>query len=564
MTPQKQLPIGISSLEEIINSNLLYIDKTEIVHRLITTNRRCFFSRPRRFGKSLLISTLKEIFLGNKKLFKDLWIGQGDRYTWQQRPVIHIDFSQLNTDTLDTLKNDLNNTLDTVAIHHGCNASHRPFPREKIAYLCETIGAQTKIAILIDEYDAPLLRHITNTEMALPILDFLSGFYTTIKALDAYIHFTFVTGVTKFAKTSLFSGPNNLDDLSLSEKFATLCGYTEKEILANCTDYIIECAVAQQTNTKVIIQGMRRWYNGYQMSDYLIEKVYNPFSVLLYLKHQKLGVYFNYAQPSPQGYGGQPSLYQKNSFAGLPAEALCEGWFSTGTPTFLVKLIQNNIYNFTNIDHSKVSGADLETFDLSAQDHQGNYKQLPLPMLMLQTGYLTIESYTEKGSSYILAYPNQEIRESLNQLVLCSTLVVDNSTINDAKEKILHALQTNNIGLFCTIIQSLLAHIPYHIHVKEEAFYHAILHMICVLLQINTESEVAVAGGRADMIIQTKSALYLFECKLNASPEIALEQIQTKRYYEKYYTQHKPVYLVGLNFDYATKTMTHVVEKAPQ
>jgi len=530
MTPQKQLPIGISSLEEIINSNLLYIDKTEIVHRLITTNRRCFFSRPRRFGKSLLISTLKEIFLGNRKLFKDLWIGQGDRYTWQQRPVIHIDFSQLNTDTLDTLKNDLNNTLDTVAIHHGCNASHRPFPREKIAYICETIGAQTKIAILIDEYDAPLLRHITNTEMALPILDFLSGFYTTIKALDAYIHFTFVTGVTKFAKTSLFSGPNNLDDLSLSEKFATLCGYTEKEILAHCNDYIVECAVAQQTNTKVIIQGMRRWYNGYQMSDYLIEKVYNPFSVLLYLKHQKFKNY----------------------------------WFSTGTPTFLVKLIQNNIYNFTNIDHSKVSGADLETFDLSVQDHQGNYKQLPLPMLMLQTGYLTIESYTEKGSSYILAYPNQEIRESLNQLVLCSTLVVDNSTINDAKEKILHALQTNNISLFCTIIQSLLAHIPYHIHVKEEAFYHAILHMICVLLQINTESEVAVAGGRADMIIQTNSALYLFECKLNASPEIALEQIQTKRYYEKYYTQHKPVYLVGLNFDYATKTMTHVVEKAPQ
>jgi len=273
MILKKQLPIGISTFNEIINNDFLYIDKTELIHRLITTNRRCFLSRPRRFGKSLLVSTMYEIFTGNKELFKNLWLGNHSKDApWTQRPVIYIDFSKLNSESLETLKNDLNNTLDTIATKHGTDASHRPFPREKIAYITETVSTQAKVAILIDEYDAPLLKHIATPETATEIRDFLSGFYTTIKALDPYIYFTFFTGVTKFSKTSLFSGANNLDDISLSEEFATICGYTEEEVVTNFNDWIADCAKIKKSSPPEIINEMRTWYNGYQCQITLLIK----------------------------------------------------------------------------------------------------------------------------------------------------------------------------------------------------------------------------------------------------------------------------------------------------
>jgi len=263
------------------------------------------------------------------------------------------------------------------------------------------------------------------------------------------------------------------------------------------------------------------------MSDYLVDKVYNPYSVLLYLKHKKLKNY----------------------------------WVATGTPTFLVKLIQSNFYDFSVIDHSEVSSGDLESFDISAKDNQGNYQQLPLPLLMLQSGYLTIESFDEDAGSYRVTYPNQEIRESLNQLILCSSLSKTNSQVDKAKKNLLQALHDKNIDLFCSVIQSLIAHVPYHMHLEKESFYHALLQVICLLLNINAQSEESVARGRADMIIQTAATMYMFEFKLNSSAKIALAQIHEKKYYEKYYTQKKDIYLVGINFNYPTKTVTHQVEK---
>ncbi|MEI7580826.1 MAG: AAA family ATPase [bacterium] len=526
MAIKKQLPIGISTLEEIIKNDLLYIDKTEIIHRLITNNRRCFFSRPRRFGKSLLVSTLKEIFSGNKELFKNLWIGKENRYTWVNRPVVHLDFAKINYEDLLSLKQSLNLALDRIARTYNVSISHATSPDDKITELVSELGLQEKVAVLIDEYDAPLLKHIDDVPTALAMREVLGSFYNSIKGLDEYIYFTFATGVTKFSKTSLFSGPNNLLDISLHEKYATLCGYTEQEIAANFSSWIAEVAEIKKSSTQKILDEMRTWYNGYQMSDYLIERVYNPFSVLLFLENKKLRNY----------------------------------WFTSGNPTYLIKLIQEHTYDFSNIDHSLVSSADLDSFDISTQNAQGQYKPLPLPMLMLQSGYLTIEKFNERAANYILTYPNQEIRESLNQLALCASVDMTNSKVDSIKEQLFSALQEHNVSLFCSVMQSLLAHIPYHLHQEQEAFYHAIVHIVCILLQINAESEIAVARGRADMVVQTTTTIYVFELKLNASPEVALTQIHEKKYYERYLRENKEICLVGLNFEYATKMITYCVD----
>ena len=409
MTIKKQLPIGISTLEEIIKDDFLYIDKTEIVHKLITTNRRCFLSRPRRFVKSLLVSTLKEIFSGNKELFKSLGIGKNSNYAWEKRPVIHIDFSEIDSGSPDSLIEGLSKHLQTIAQQYTISLKELHSPSAKVSMLVRHIAAHSpiKIAFLIDEYDAPLIKHIDDVPTALIMRELLRSFYTTVKALDEFIHFTFVTGVTKFSKTSLFSGPNNLDDITLSEEFSALCGYTEEEITTNFTQYLSDCAAIKKTTVDAIMDDIRTWYNGYQMSDYPTDKIYNPYSVLLYLKHKKLKNY----------------------------------WVATGTPTFLIKLIKGALYDFATIDHEEISSADLETFDINTQDDDGNYQPLPLPMLMLQSGYLTIEKFNEKAASYILTYPNQEIRESLNQLVLCASLAVSNSKANKAKNDLLKALK---------------------------------------------------------------------------------------------------------------------------
>jgi len=219
---KKQLPRGFSSFDEIIKSNFVYVDKTELVHRLITTARRSFLSRPRRFGKSLLISTIKQIFLGNEELFKDLWIGQPGRWEWVKRPVIHIDFAELKKTTLADLEGNLGRLLDGIGQLYDADSSHCPSPEEKLAYIARTLGQHSKVVILIDEYDAPLLHHLEDASVAIEVRNFLSDFYTTLKALDEYIHLTFVTGVVKFAFSS-----NNLSDISYHNRYAALFDWYE-------------------------------------------------------------------------------------------------------------------------------------------------------------------------------------------------------------------------------------------------------------------------------------------------------------------------------------------------
>ena len=529
MTPKKLLPTGVSTLEMLIDRNLIYVDKTKMVHELITNNIRCFLSRPRRFGKSLLISTLKSIFEGNKKIFEGLWIGREGQYDWTPRPVVHIDFSEVDSASTESLTEGINIILEDTAKRYGTSVKEITSIDAKIAFLIRHMGevSPNKIAVLIDEYDAPLLRHIDNTPMAIAMRETLKSIYTTIKGLDSYIHFTFVTGVTKFAKTSLFSGPNNLTDISLSEKYATLCGYTEEEITTYFSEYLANCVEAKKSSTAEIMGQIKSWYNGYRMSNIPTTKIYNPYSVLLYFNSK---IFNNY-------------------------------WFGSGTPTFLVKRIQESAIDFTTFDHCYADSEILDAFEIGSTNNQGAENKISPKTLLFQTGYLTIESYDEDSGIYQLNYPNKEIRESLNRLMLSRTLAVESTEVTLTQAKLKKALVQKDFALFCSALQALFAHIPTEIQKAQEALYHACLQMAFSLLHLDATSEVSIAGGRIDMVINEGHTVYIFEFKLNQSAKIALNQIKNNRYYEKYLLSNKEIYLIGLNFEHKTKTIAHLVEK---
>jgi hypothetical protein len=374
----KKLPIDVSNFKTMIEDDYVYVDKTRHIHQLITQGRFYFLSRPRRFGKSLLVSTLKEIFLANKKLFETSWIGSSN-YVWHKHPVIHLDFSSISHNDAENLRTNLIIRLKSIAVDYGVivDGAHDP---ESIFYdLVKKLSLTGKVVVLIDEYDYPILKHITNTPLALEMQEVLRGFYTSIKGLDEYLKFVLLTGVTKFSRTSIFSGLNNLNDISLDLEGATLLGYTEHEIERYFTEHINYFAEKQKTSVNVIMKNMKIWYNGYRFSgNSVVEKIYNPFSVLYYLHKQ-----------------------QRKNY-----------WFASGTPTFLVSLLKKNYYHkaIESFDRVTMTEDSLISFDISGD--------IPLNTLLFQTGYLTIKSYDARHAMYTLACPNQEVRISLTTLYL--------------------------------------------------------------------------------------------------------------------------------------------------
>ncbi|MDQ5940350.1 MAG: hypothetical protein QG632_76 [Candidatus Dependentiae bacterium] len=514
---KKNLPIGISSFETLISEDCLYIDKTELIYRLITTTKRYFLARPHRFGKSLLISTLKEIFSGNKELFKNLWIGQEKHYKWKEHPVITIDFSMIAHKNAGLLESGLAAELDIIGQNFGIKLFKTKGITEKTKFLVRSLAEKRgRIVILIDEYDYALVNHINNPELAQQNRDILRSFYSCFKGLDEHLHFVFFTGVSKFSKTSVFSGLNNLKDISLTPAFATLCGYTEDEILQNFPAYIADFATVSNRSAEEIMNEMRTWYNGYRFSR-AEAKVYNPFSVFHYLDEQHCGNY----------------------------------WFASGTPTFLVDLVKSNLPIFSEVDHCWVDDSTLDSFDIGT---------LPLTTLFYQTGYLTIEDFQPESNLYKLTYPNEEVRQSLNKYLISMMLNIKNAETATVATRLKQVLQRGDIPQFCETLQILLAHIPCQIHVQEEAYYHSLFHMICMMLGIDVASEVSTSKGRVDLALQTPAAIYLFELKLGESPSKAITQIKERRYYEKYLSQKKPIYLIGMSFDYQDKKLAYIWE----
>jgi hypothetical protein len=511
----KSLPIGVSTLESIINSGALYVDKTEVLYHLIkgAVPKRYFFSRPRRFGKSLTCSTLNAIFEGHKELFENLWIGQSD-YIWKKRPVLFFDFSEISHKTPEALIDGLHNTLESHAKKYNIILTEIAL-KEKFTELITVLGATIgPVVIIIDEYDKPITNLIDNKEQAKQSYDELGDFYGTLKGkeVDANMHFLFITGISKFSKVTLFSELNNLDDLTNDERAAALVGYTDKEIDHYFTEYIQMLADKRKEDYNTTRHLLKEWYKGYRFTDNDVT-VYNPFSLHNCLTKNRL---YNY-------------------------------WFSSGTPRFIINLIQKNpviASDIETIDGSFFSESNLETFSIDV--YYQKYKTL-----LLQTGYLTfISDYNIEKNGYTIGYPNREVRYSMTEQIMEYVGGITPEQFGEFGKRFSKALAADDIELFCKHLQDFIKLIPHNICVNREKFYHQVFFMICVLFGKRPASEVTTEEGFIDLLLEGTTKTFVVEFKRNSTPEIALVQIEEKRYWESYdILKTKKIVLAGITFN---------------
>ena len=495
----KGLPIGIQTLSKIIEGDFVYVDKTEIAYNLVRKAGYYFLSRPRRFGKSLFLDTLKEIFEGRKELFKGLYIY--DKWDWDVKyPVLKISMGSGVIKTIEKLNKRLNSTLSDAGESVGiaCQSSD---PIECFKELIQKASKKhnQKVVILIDEYDKPILDNITDEEVAREMRDVMKDFYGVIKDNDAYIRFVFITGVSKFSKMNLFSGLNNLNDITLDEKYATICGYTHGDLLT----------VFEEHLRGADMEGVKKWYNGY---NYLGDKVYNPFDILLFIDK-----------------GFEFSNY----------------WWETGNPSFLIDMLKTRNYYIPELENFVASKEILNTFDVD---------NIELVALLWQTGYLTItgKRVTPFGVQYTLNVPNKEVQTSLNSLFInyLTRQVTEKLKFQD---RLYEMLDKPDLDGFKDALFSLFASIPYSNFTNSklpeyEGYYASVIYAYLASTGLDLIPEDITNLGRMDLTVKLEDKVFIFEFKLTEQATgNALKQIKEKRYWEKY-QDAESVYLVGIEF----------------
>jgi len=500
MTERKNLPIGIQTFRQIREDNHYYVDKTGLALSLINHGKHYFLSRPRRFGKSLFLDTLKQLFEGNEALFKGL--KAHDQWDWSVKyPVLRFSFGSNHYNNTQAL----GETLNTQLTHLEASLGIKPQFQDAGGRFADLIvQAHQKngqpVVILIDEYDKPILDAITYPDVARQNRDFLRGFYGTIKDYDTQIKFSFLTGVSKFSKVSLFSGLNNLYDITLNPEFATICGYTDDDI-----DTVFAPELEGLDRDKI-----REWYNGY---NWLGEGVYNPFDILLFFKSR---TFKNY-------------------------------WFETGTPTFLVNLIRERQISTPSLNSLSSDDEVLSSFEVD---------NITLETLMFQSGYLTIKSVEniEGNDFYELGYPNLEVYQSLNNSLL-KHLVYDGGTQVKQRIQLSRLLRANDFDGLKSLFHSFYASIPHHWYSSNEiqnyeAYYASIFYSYFAALGLDVTVEDCTNVGRIDMTLKFNKQVYIFEFKVvELMPEgNALQQIKDKGYADKYRSLNQPIHLVGVEF----------------
>ncbi len=493
----KRLPIGIQTFPEIIEKNYVYVDKTREALGLIKSYKYVFLSRPRRFGKSLFVSTLKAIFEGEKELFKGLYIY--DRYDFPKHPVIKISWAGVLRsleDIYDMGESILEENQYSLQLDVKPKKGHSRFLKELI------IGAyrkyNSKVVVLIDEYDKPILDNIENMEMAKEAREFLKGFYSVLKDLDEYIRFVFITGVSRFSKVSIFSGLNNLKDISLHPEFAYICGYLHRDLEVSFSEHL----------KGIDLEEIKKWYNGYNfLGD---ERVYNPFDILLFIDNN----------------------FEFKNY-----------WFESGTPSFLIKLFQEQTYNPIHLEELEIDEKIVSSFDI---------ERLEVETIMFQAGYLTIKDLYKEldDTTYILSFPNHEVRKSFNDYLL-DYLFTERRNKISLRRKLYHIFLEENLDDLEEILKSLFASIAYTNYIKNglsryEGFYGSILYAYLTGAGFNVIAEDITSHGRIDLSVILNDKVYIFEFKVK--PEDPIKQIKNKRYFEKYLNFSK-VYGIGIVFD---------------
>lgn len=505
----QRLPLGLSTFSRIRNEGYLYVDKTEYAHNLITQGDRYFLSRPRRFGKSLFVSTLEEILRKNKPLFDGLWISASD-YQWHEHGVIVLDLSAIEVSSVTDLRVRLCELLQKVANTYNLELvlnTERPASALE-ALVIALHNKFGRVAMLIDEYDSPILQTLNNLEQAEEVCEAIRRFFAAVKSLDKYITFIFITGVSSFAKAGIFSGLNNLKIITLDERWDTVCGYTDTEIDHYFNPHIQAWSDKKNISYDALRSQIKDWYNGYHFGADSIA-VYNPFSCMNALDAQKF-----------------------KSF-----------WLETSTPSFLIKEMSKGYRMeeraLLNLESFEATEGALGTFEVG---------KTPLVALMFQSGYLTITGFSNTKQSYLLGYPNYEVRTAAQQYLLAASIDIDATQAERFARDLRSALEEKNVPEVVKLIKSMFVRVPNLSLQAEEKDYHGLLQMLFGAAGLKAYSEHVMSHARIDMIIELESVNYLIELKINQSAEKAMEQIKTRKYYEAIEHHKKPIILLALNF----------------
>ncbi len=500
-----RLPIGIQDFTNLREEGYLYVDKTMYMMPLLEGGR-FFFARPRRFGKSLLMSTLKAAFMGRKDLFSGLWLENNFDFT--SRPMIRLDFSNINF-TSKPLDQGIVDWLRIQATEYNYDlksTNARDAFRELILELSKT----AKVAVLIDEYDKPITDTLLEPEKRAEHQAVLKSVYGVLKPMDSYLYTVFLTGVSKIGKLSLFSDLNNLSDISLNPKYALICGYTVTEIIYAFGDRLEAIAAEKQISVEALLDLVRFWYNGYSWD--AINRVYCPFSFLLFLENPVFKSY----------------------------------WYETGTPTFLVELIKSAQINPFVFEHIQLPDSALVATDVEMLDPLG---------LMFQTGYLTIQHIEsdQLGIRYTLSYPNEEVRRAFSSSLMQVYSHQVPSYIGGFSLELQRAITNLDWKTFFATINKVLTSIPYEIFPRKEDYIHSLVHLMLISTGYRTQSQIQTANGRIDTLLETNTHSIIFEFKIKGSAKSALKQIDMTGYADGL---TRAVVKIGVRFDLEKKQIS--------
>ncbi len=503
----RKLPIGIQDFVSLRQDGYLYVDKTEDIYRLVNQGRSYFLSRPRRFGKSLLLSTIGAYLEGRRELFSGLALEKLEK-DWTVHPVIRLDLNAKEfSQGRDYLNLHLRKRLEENATHYGIEIESG-LPDEMFRELILGLHARTgqRVVVLVDEYDKPLLETLSKPEIHAGCKAVLKSFYGVLKSADPYLKFAILTGVTKFGQVSVFSDLNQLIDLTLHPAYATLCGLTEDELLATFQPELQALAESEGLGGRECLEKVRYWYNGYHFHPAAIG-VYNPFSTLNMLAQQEFVPF----------------------------------WFATGTPTFLVELLKASDYDLR----------DLEGVELG-QDEFANYRadpDRPLPVIY-QSGYLTIKGYDPRLRLYTLGYPNAEVRYSFLSFLLPSySGTMKETTRSFAVAAFVREVESGQPESFLNRLRAFFAGIPYELSDRTERHYQVIFYLVFTLLGQFIQAELRSAKGRADAVVSSAGIVYVFEFKLKGSAEEALQQIDRQGYLVPFIADGRRLFKIGVEFD---------------
>ena len=507
---EKIYPIGIQNFEKIRKEGYAYVDKTALIYRLVKKGSYYFLSRPRRFGKSLLISTLDAYFLGKKELFNGLAMEKLEK-DWIRRPVLHLDLNIGKYDAPDSLDKILEEAISKWEVLYGTGVGESTLAlrfKGIVERACQHSGQ--RVASLVDEYDKPLLQAIGNENLQREYRNTLKPFYGVLKTMDGCIQFAILTGVTKFGKVSVFSDLNNLIDISMDEPFISLCGMTEQEIHDNFEEDLHELAAAQKMTYEEVGAELKKYYDGYHFVENS-EGIYNPFSVLNTFFKMKFGSY----------------------------------WFETGTPTYLVELLKRNHYDLERMATEETNSDVLNSIYGDEQ---------PIPVIF-QSGYLTIKSYDKRFGLYRLGFPNKEVEEGFINFLMPFYTRFNKIEAPFEIQKFVHEIETGQLDAFFNRLKSFLADTPYELISEQERHYQNVLFIIFKLVGFYTEVEYHTSEGRVDLVLKTNDYIYIMEFKLNGSAEEALQQIHDKHYAQPFQSDKRKIFKIGVNFSSKTRNI---------